>query len=253
MKKETIERVRHEFYSCITNTAKRVEKASGNYRPFHSKLLSEKMLAASLFERSFSTSFGQRVIETIAKVIALDINGTEAVETGKATHIEISNATNAEINKHLLSLRENTLGRPPSWEQDINSISTLDTDFQTQRIISDLWFKRNSVDYFFSIKTVKPNIDQTAEAKKDLMRLRLSKEKYKCVYFALPYNPYGEQRDLYKHSPPFKIFDMTKDSCVLIGEQFWATVGDQNTYSNLLKIAEDVGKETNVILKKLGL
>jgi len=37
------------------------------------------------------------------------------------------------------------------------------------RIISDLWWFKDGINHYMSIKTVKPNIDQTAVAKQDLL------------------------------------------------------------------------------------
>lgn len=73
-----------EFRNCVDNTIKRVSQGS-TYRPFHSALLSEEALFWSSFERSFSTSFGQRVIEEIAKIVALS-NGATSAERQKVTN-----------------------------------------------------------------------------------------------------------------------------------------------------------------------
>jgi hypothetical protein len=252
MKKETCEKVKKEFKSCVNNTILRLKKSKGNYRPFHSKLLSEEILKASMFERSFSTSFGQRVIEVISRVIAADVSGTESVENQKKTFIKISQETIASIHDHLEKLRDNTLGRKAKWDDDLKMISISTNKLEEQRIISDLWFKRNNVDYFFSIKTVKPNIDQTMEAKKDVLRLKTSIQSCR-PYFALPYNPYGENKYDYGHTPPFKIFDMINDEVVLIGKEYWDVVGGEGTYDTLLELVEEVGKETRKTLSKLDI
>ena len=41
------------------------------YRPFHEALLTKELVAASAFERSFSTSFGQGPIEEISRILAI--------------------------------------------------------------------------------------------------------------------------------------------------------------------------------------
>jgi len=250
MKKETADKVKYEFKSCVDNTIERLKKAKGNYRPFHSKLLSEEILKASMFERSFSTSFGQRVIERISKVIASDVNGTEEVENQKNTIINISKFTTASIHEHLQQLRDNMLGRKASWNEDYKIIIKSKEETEEQRVISDLWFKRDGIDYFFSIKTVKPNIDQTMEAKRDVLRLKATLPN-SYPYFALPYNPYGEIKKNYKHSPPFKIFDMINDDVVLIGQEYWDIIGGKGTYQSLLELVEQVGIETRKTLSKL--
>jgi hypothetical protein len=66
-----------EFRDCVLNTIKRLDNAETN-RPFHAALLSDEALFWSRFERSFSTSFGQRVIEEISKVVALAGGASDA-------------------------------------------------------------------------------------------------------------------------------------------------------------------------------
>lgn len=88
------------------------------------------------------------------------------------------------------------------------------------RIISDLWWNKDGVDNYMSIKTVKPNIDQTAVAKQDCLHLVLSNPKCNA-YFGLPYNPFGECKEDYSFNPPMGIFDFKHDSVVLIGKDMW--------------------------------
>lgn len=76
-----------EFSSCVQNTIIRLA-AEDTYRPFHSALLSEEALFWSRFERSFSTSFGQRVIEKISRVAALS-GGAEVATNQKATTVNL--------------------------------------------------------------------------------------------------------------------------------------------------------------------
>ena len=54
-----------EFRNCVNGTIERVTHNEQTYRPFHTALLSEDVIFWSAFERSFSTSFGQRVIEEL--------------------------------------------------------------------------------------------------------------------------------------------------------------------------------------------
>ena len=115
---------------------------------------------------------------------------------------------------------------------------------------SDLWIKKDGIETYISIKTVKPNLDQTEIAKKDMFLLKAHNPNYK-TYFGLFYNPGGEKRSEYNWTMPFKIFDMHKDDVVLIGRDYWNTIGDSNTYSELLKIFEKVGKETRKAIAKL--
>ena len=94
-----------------------------------------------------------------------------------------------------------------------------------------------------SIKTVKPNIDQTAEAKRDLLKLKINDPEAQ-VYFGLYYNPYGENKADYAWAPPKGVFDFRNDSVVLIGRDYWDTLGGSGTYDEVLQIAQEVGVRT---------
>jgi len=218
MNNTTKRQIADEFKNCIKNSLKRIKNSDGDYRPFHRRLLNEEILKFSKFERSFSTSFGQRVVEKISNIIVLSIPNTSNVENQKKTKIQISKDCLSKIEEHLINLRDNTLNRKPNWILDTKDIESNKSEIEL-RVISDLYFKRNNIDYFFSLKTVKPNIDQVAEAKRDMLKLFANNPNSK-MYFAIPYNPYGENKNEYAHTPPFQIFDMINDSCVLIGKDY---------------------------------
>ena len=88
MKKEVQYQVCEELISCVKRTVQRVdesiekEKTSGSsFRPFHEKILTPEINKLSKFERSFSTSLGQSVLEKISKIIAMGVPGTEKSES----------------------------------------------------------------------------------------------------------------------------------------------------------------------------
>ena len=175
MKKQTSKKIEEEFEGCVLNTIARNKKnEKGMKKPFHEKLLSEDILRASVLERSFSTSFGQRAIESISKIVALGVKGTSDSCCTKKTSIVIDQKEVNAINEHLSLLRENKLNRKPCWELDLKSIKNSRGKTKVEHeVISDLWFLRDGVNYFFSIKTSKPNIDQTEKAKSDMLKLKV--------------------------------------------------------------------------------
>ena len=79
------ELIANEFRNCVNNTITRISANAQTYRPFHTALLSEEVIFWSGFERSFSTSFGQRVIEELARLVALS-NGAEDAKRQKETY-----------------------------------------------------------------------------------------------------------------------------------------------------------------------
>ncbi|MDR2600614.1 MAG: TdeIII family type II restriction endonuclease [Oscillospiraceae bacterium] len=247
MEKQYKEIIAKEFRDCVINTIKRLDNTETN-RPFHTALLSDEALFWSRFERSFSTSFGQRVIEEISKVVAIAGGATDAIRQ-KETIVVLDKAVDEAITNHIQTLRASYRLK---WRDTVSEMSRvyLLNEFVEHRIISDLWWYKNDVNHYMSIKTVKPNIDQTSIAKQDLLRLTMSDSSCKA-YFGLYYNPYGEERSSYAHNPPMSIFDFHSDSSVLIGRDYWDTLGGVGCYDIVLDIAREVGAETREIVKKL--
>ena len=249
MDKQYRDIIAKEFRNCVINTIRRLDSAETN-RPFHAALLSDEALFWSRFERSFSTSFGQRVIEEVSKVVAL-ANGASDAGRQKITNVRLDVAVDGAINYHMNSLRLAGRGAN-SWLATIQGIiKTPPTgEYIDHRVNSDLWWVKGGINHFMSIKTVKPNIDQTAVAKQDLLRLTASDPKCKA-YFGLYYNPYGEDRASYAHSPPMGIFNFHSDKVVLIGKDYWDTLGGKGCYEIVLEIAREVGAETRGLLEEL--
>lgn len=244
------QRIADEFRLCITNTMLRIT-GEDTHRPFHAALLSEESLFWSRFERSFSTSFGQRAIEQISRIV-VEANGATQAENQKQTLVSLSPGQLSAIDTHISNLRTNQLGRSANWDQDLLEVTDrrIAEPSDESRVISDLWWVKNNINHYLSIKTVKPNIDQTAEAKRDLLKLKLHDLSAK-VYFGLYYNPYGENRHNYAWTPPMRIFDFMHDEVVLIGRDYWDTLGGVGTYDDILEIAKRVGKETKPMIEAL--
>lgn len=249
MKREFRAEIANEFEACIRNTIARLDN-SDTRRPFHSALLSEQALFWSRFERSFSTSFGQRAIERISKTVAL-AGGATLARNQEETFVSLSGGQLAAIDAHIALLRDRGLGRPPNWDLDLAAASYRVAEVaEERRVISDLWWFKDGKNHYMSIKTVKPNIDQTAEAKRDLLKLKINDPNSE-VYFGLYYNPYGESKADYAWGPPMGVFDFRRDPVVLIGRDYWDTLGGVGTYDEVLEIAEEVGIRTRAQIDAL--
>lgn len=247
MDKVAKELITNILKSCVNRTITRI-KQDKTFRPFHEALLTNKLVIASAFERSFSTSFGQGPMEETSMILA-NATGAESVRH-KETMVNITKAAQDEISRITSSLRSGDA--PPNWKKEIQRVLACKKgDFVVTRVISDLWMKRHGVEYFFSLKTVKPNIDQTEIAKRDMLTLKAHQPDSE-TFFALYYNPGGNTRKDYNWSVPFKIFDMINDPCVLIGEEYWDIIGGKGTYHELLEIFGAVGAETRKKLQDLG-
>ena len=129
--------IAEEFRNCVNNTIERVTENGQTYRPFHTALLSEEVIFWSAFERSFSTSFGQRVIEEVARLAALS-NGADEAQRQRETIISIDSAYDDAILNHMQSLRERGHRLQP-WSTTLSEIRTtrLSGNLKEIRVISD--------------------------------------------------------------------------------------------------------------------
>ena len=243
--------IENEFRNCVNGTIKRISTTEQTNRPFHTALLSEEAVFWSAFERSFSTSFGQRVIEEIAKLVALS-NGAQNACRQKETNITIDAAYDEAIRNHTKKLRDKNIYCDKEWSSSLNEVKSAvpSGKMVNIRVISDMWWMKDNINHYISLKTVKPNIDQTAVAKEDCLHLTIADPNCKA-YFGLPYNPYGENKADYSFNPPMGIFDFHHDSIVLIGKEMWDTIGGAGCYDVLLEIAGKIGQETRKNIKNM--
>jgi hypothetical protein len=209
--------------------------------PFGARLVPEEIWKGSKFERSFVTSLGQGVFEQIGKIIA---EGTgDFAENQHITLGKIDKGREEKIEAILRELRDSKrYKRKPDWKLELEEILSVNSEKTVDiKVNSDLYIKRQTgKEEFYSFKTAKPNLDQTERAKRDMFEL-WAMNPHRKVFFALPHNPMGEGRE-YNYQPPFKIFDMVNDPCVLIGSRLWDTIGGTGTYKELLDLFEEVGK-----------
>jgi|SRR5690625_25954 len=244
MDKQTKMVVKDSLSQLVKDAVTRVsnfDESDGGHNPFRSRLIDDAYLEAAKFERSFVTSMGSRGYEQLGRIIAEGAGHTAA--RSRITQGPISTSQKAYIEVLLRDLRGNK--QVPDWQQEVAELVNLASDGskETVSVTSDLYVKTTGgEDLFFSMKTVKPNLDQTERAKRDLLELIAMNPDHKA-YFVLPYNPYGEEREKYNFTIPFKIFDMRNDPSVLIGKDFWDLLGGEGTYEDLLEVFEEVGED----------
>ena len=149
MNQEYRKLIADEFRNCVDSTISRITNNEQTYRPFHTALLSQEAVFWSAFERSFSTSFGQRVIEQIAKLVALS-NGAENAERQVETNIEIDVAYEDAIHRYMQNLRAHNPNAQRAWQPALAQIMAVPTSGQLVkiRVISDLWWRKNGVNNY---------------------------------------------------------------------------------------------------------
>src|SRR2546430_3919088 len=172
---------------------KLADAKKGKLKPFHLAILPPEAIRIFAFERSFSTSLGT-TFEGCAKLIALD-NHKEA-ERSKELTGEISVKCLAEIER-VRSIIDS--GHSIDFPKTIQAVITAnkanaDTPIRT---ITDLYLKTKSgKEFYFEIKSPKPNKGQAIEVTDRLLRtqaLRRVGAPRVSTDFALCYNPDGRR------------------------------------------------------------
>jgi len=218
---------------------------NGEYKPFHMALLPPEIIRINKFERSFSTKLGT-TFEEVAKLIAKQYHKT--AERGYRIEGTVSNNTLSKIEKIVdkFNTGKNLQGYYRKAVSDIVKTSKKSSRKENKRKrIADLYILgKNSREYYFEIKSPKPNKGQCLEALERLLMIHAIKKQGPSkvnTFYAMAYNPYGAKRSDYKHSFVKNYMDINKQ--VLIGEEFWGLVGGRGTYKEVLKIYQKVGKE----------
>lgn len=207
--------------------------------PFLSLLVqNEEMVVSFSFILSLLTTLGQSIYEQVAEIIAAPM----AAKVGTRVKIggTISPARKAVIDSILNDLRRGN--RTANKLQEIKEILSASKEggvFQKEGNIADFFMQRNNMEYYFEIKTVKPNIDVVTTTKRKLLEWVARKDKFVKTIVAFPYNPY--EPEPYERFTEQGLLDKKEE--VMVGREFWDFLGGSGTYSDLLKVFDSVGKE----------
>jgi Type II restriction endonuclease, TdeIII len=135
----------------------------------------------------------------------------------------------------------------PYFEQMITAVlkARRSDDLTPKTVRADLCiFAHDGTEYLFEIKAPKPNKGQCLEVIQRLLifhLLRGAKRPQLQAYYAMPYNPYGVTKAVYKWSQARNYLPFYE--AVVIGDEFWNIVGGPTAYEELLEIYLEVGRE----------
>jgi hypothetical protein len=222
---------------------------AGKLKPFHIAILPPEAVRLSAFERSFSTSLGT-TFEECARLIALD-NHKEA-ERSKELIGNVSEECLAELERVRAIIDQ---GHGLDYPAAVERVLKTSTNKARQiRTITDVYLKTHSgSEFYFEIKSPKPNKGQGIEVTDRLLRTHALRRKGPPkvnTFYAMAYNPYG-LRENYKHS--FAISHLDMQHQVVLQDEFWDIIGGKGTFSSLLSIYAEVGKEKGrQIIDRLG-
>jgi len=218
----------------------RESSKDGDIKPFHEAILPEGILRITEFERSFSTKLGS-TFEEVAKLI-----GSVRFQTAERSyHVtgQVSRKAVRAIEAIVNRMNKGLKRTYPQLVEEILDVANEDGEERTR--IADLYLRDSKAhEFFFEMKSPKPNKGQCLEATDRLLQIhairRAGPPKVR-TYYAMAYNPYGLARATYKHSFAKQYMDMSNQ--VLIGKEFWDLVGGDRTYETVLEIYREVGRE----------
>ncbi len=213
--------------------------------PFLARLIQDnEKIAAYSFIHSIATTLGMSIYEDVSVIIASD--NSEECFRNYGVGGTISRDQKTKIAEIIAKLRNGD--REANIEKEIEEVlsaSHKNGKFQKSGNIADFYMERNNKEYYFEIKTVKPNIDVFEKSKTKLLEWVARRRKKINVFLAFPYNPY--------HPEPYSRFTevgmMDSPNDFLVGDEYWDFIGGKNTFPQLLKVFDEVGKEFKEKLK----
>ena len=242
----------NQKYKIKKLLSKKIEDKLSSYgrettsMPFLARLIQDnEKIAAYSFIHSMATTLGMSIYEDVSVIIASDTS-EEAFRNYGVGGV-ISKKQKTTISDIITKLRNGE--RQANIKDEITEIlkiSAENGEFQKSGNIADFYMKRNNQEYYFEIKTVKPNIDVFEKSKTKLLEWVARKRIPINVFLAFPYNPY--------HPKPYHRFTevgmMDPPNDFLVGDEYWDFIGGKNTFPELLNTFDEVGKEFKEKLNK---
>lgn len=236
--KDKIEKIEKLLVKAIENKLKRYARETSSM-PFLVRLVQDSRKVASYsFIHSIATSLGMSIYEEVSQILVEDYceECFRKYDLGGV----ISKEQKSVIDNIIRELRNKE--RKPDYEKDIQLVLNAPSRAgkqQKEGEIADFYMRKEGIEYFFEIKTVKPNIDIFTKSKAKLLEWIARRRKPVRAILAFPYNPYFPKP--YKRFTEQNLMQMGID--FLVGEDYWNLLGGENTFVELLDVFDRVGKK----------
>jgi hypothetical protein len=211
-------------------------------KPFHARLM-PTLFGVPLSERSFSTRSGTW-FQNIARMVAVQYH--QHAETQHPVTGQIQPAAETHIAAVVNQMQAAPPNRRiPHRQLDIGQVLGVQFPGGVHRqVLSDLYILRaDGQELYFEMKTVAPNKDTSKLMKSTILLIMALRQGHNAqAYAGMAYNPAGEGQSyaLYPDSRyALQFLELGTD--LAVGRSFWEMVGDDQTYDELLQIAEEVG------------
>jgi len=209
--------------------------------PFHFKLLGKDRMALFSFIQSLNTTFGTSIFEPSA--VALAKNNFAKVESQYIVGKEIYSNCHHKVQEIINNL---TIDPKPDKKKELILLkNTLNGEINILKPAKvDLYVETSSGEqYFFDLKTVKPNKGDFQKFKQTLLEwagIALTKNKNVNIHtlISIPYNPY--EPEPYQRWTMAGMLDLKHE--LMVAEEFWNFLGGKGAYQELLDCFEKAGK-----------
>lgn len=212
-------------------------------KPLYAALVPDEIFKGSHFERRFVTPFGG-VWEKLAEIVAQSYH--HDCQRGHSIKGHVGRESLRRIQEVLNNLEHRGNGsHSPNWTDELAYIKDGGGALIPTEVVCDIFIDSQTTNqkYAFELKAPLPNSDQTKVSKEKMFKLlAMDSSPVDFAYYALPYNPYGKKED-YAWSFPMRWFDMKKDPCVLIGDEFWDIIGGPGTYEKFINEVNALGSK----------
>jgi len=211
--------------------------------PFHYRLLGKDRMALFSFIHSVNTMLGQSIFEHVGKIIA-EPRAKRAIDQYRELEGYVSSQAVLRIDQIIRDLR--AAKRKPDKEKETKEVLSVASKGDLGRKLRkrvDLFVEtQGGIEYYFELKTAKPNINEFIGIKKQLldwiaMRGSENQDVNIKTIVAIPYNPY--EPEPYERWTLQGLFDLEQE--VLVGEEFWDLLGGEKTYEDLLNVFKEAG------------
>jgi hypothetical protein len=210
----------------------------GQKQPFLEAVLPPRAILATRLERPFSTKLG-RTFERVARILAAHSHGearTQVTVEGDVPSFGI-----ARIDQLIGMWKANKENKPSYSDMVREVVAIRDESMRRMRVKVDLYVKhRNGIEYFFEMKSPKPNKDQALASMDKMLRVHLVRRSAEIrTYYVMPFNPYGT-REAYGYSVAKTYLDM--ENFVLIQEEFWdGVIGEPGAFQHIVRLYQEAG------------
>lgn len=236
------QKIQEVIKSSLRNKFQNYKPESINM-PFHFRLLGRDRMALYSFIQSLNTTFGTSIFEPVAVTLA-----KEYFPRVQSQYV-IGNTITDESQKVIQDLMNNlTIGTPPNKPNEIEKLreaSQIGKINKLKTVKVDLFIENsNGNQFFFDLKTAKPNISNFKDFKRTLLEwtaiaLTQNNNLKLNTIIAIPYNPYEP-----KPYERWTIKGMLDDKHeLMVGEEFWNFLGGEGAYQDLLNCFEKAGME----------